>query len=384
MQIQSKLDISTAFATQRNMEDNNVSRSTTMIYRRWQTEQKGYIDSQGAAVARSVHAPPLPGLPKEQMTGPDPSNPPQNGSTPFLSLPTELRLQIYGYLTNHSRNIREVVHSLSTSRTVSKECATTYLYRSPGRVTKANAVPSEVIKLFHVSHKMRDELIDSCFGDRTFVIEASLYRRSVGGLNVLPAQLGMTAWVKKLLLITTIDDARAKGIADLRPLQEMVDLRVLRIVFKALGPVHPFEVANNPLRAVLSCVQRDCAVHIGADDAMQQELLADLGASVGYLFRDNANAIAAYDRLSEGLDGLKADQGSFSGSHVNHGICSFPTCQERHLDIRCVNSQTPGTLPPLEDVDWPLKYICGCVIAAADGGYAKHECAKEDPVAGEA
>ena len=355
----------------------------TTVFRRWHTTQRDYVDSKGIIIPR-------PGLPRretDQKSLPepgDPTVPPQDGSTPFLSLPTELRLQIYSYLTAEKKDIREMVgpqsiggaHANPASNTIY-----TYLWRSPGRVTKANAVPPEIVRLFHVNRRMRLELIDSCFTDRTFVLEASLYRRSVGGLDVLPSRLGTTAWIKKLLLITTLDreKARPNGIADLRPLQEMVNLKELRMLFRALDPVIPGRISNSPVHAVMQCVPAGTKVIIGLLGTSEEELINELGGGIGYLFSGNANGMVAYDRLTANLDHMNRDKGMLSGSVVNHGVCKYLTCGEQHIGAECVNAQTSNALPPPDTTTryGPFTYPCGCEIKSHDGGYVSHGCFKQ-------
>lgn len=293
---------------------------------------------------------------------------------------------IYGYLTKDQEKINDAIDTqfATSSSKPMLEASTTYgyLWRSPGRVTKANVITREVINLFQISRRVREELLDTCFGDRTFVLEASLYSRSVGGLDVLPPRLGMTAWVKKLLLITTLDkeQTRSKGMADLRPLQEMVNLKELRILFRAMDRIDPLKEANCAIRAAVSCVPAGTRVTIGLEDeTLQAELLRELGHSLDYLFTENTNAIVGCTQLNAHKGKVFADQGMLSGSRVNHGTCRFPHCQEQDLRVSCINSRTPNALPLTGSTSssWQtedLNYHCGCVILQNDGGYLKHSC----------
>lgn len=364
----------------------------TTVYRRWNTSQKDYVDDKGIVIPRPVG--PVEEAPPPSGDWQNPAKPPENGSAPFLRLPTELRLEIYRYLNADEKDIKATVDRQFDARSnypprAEPSVMYAYLYRSPGRITKVNAISREVIKFFHINHSVREELLDSCFGDRTFVLEASFYSRSVGGLDVLPPRLGMTAWVKKLLIITILDREKLqpKGICNMVPLQEMVNLKELRILFQAPEPVDPLKVANSPVWAIISCVPASTKVTIGLSIdqvrmyclALEQDIKEDLGRSVDYLFEANAHARAAYDRYDANTDRLNTIKGMLSGSRINHENCRFPTCQGHLSAIRCVNSQTPYALPVLGIVSpsgRPVqrKYHCGCIIRVNDGGLYGHNC----------
>ena len=318
--------------------------SSTFIARRWNTSQKAYVDSKNNKI-----------LIKDAVdtadTGPDffiPSIPPSSGSTPFLALPTELRLQIYGYLTENDKVSLKDFHR-SFDLPSHNSVAYAYLWRSPGRVTKPNAISKQVIKLFRICHLMRVELIDACFNDRTFVLEASLYKQDVGGLYVLPSSIGPTAWVKKLLIMTVVEfDGKVKGVADLRPLQQMVNLKELRIVFSAraysLGG-QKADVLCRPdgiFKAILECVPTETIVHFETDKKYAR--------GCGRL-QSMDHTDSTLESVMENQFQLSENKGHLSGSTVDHSLCGYLDCLE---SLSCVNShvQLPLHVGQLSQKPW--------------------------------
>jgi hypothetical protein len=306
----------------------------TFVAKRYHLVPRAYVDSKNVKLQDR--------FPK--WLG-DPSKPPRDGSTPFLSLPTELRLQIYGYLThNDGLHLDDFKRSFNLPPSSGQSTTFAYLYRSPGRVTKPHAISKQVIDLFHVCHKMREELIDACFSDRTFVLEASLYKRDAGGLFVLPSNPGPTAWVKKLALLTTIEaHGFVKGIADLRPLQQMTNLKVLYLGLQITNTygnckLNVLERPDNILKAVIECVPKDTEVHFAFDSTIQRELFADLNvlkyeSSLDNLDGDTRTSVTA---LIDILAASMHIKGRLSGSLVNHSLCEYCACQE---GLDCINSQ---------------------------------------------
>ena len=321
----------------------------TFVAKRWNINQRTYVDSKNNKLQ-------TPKLISDLST---PSLPPANGSTPFLDLPTELRLQIYGYLTNNDTIYLSEFQSTFAIAS-SRSTAYAYLYRSPGRVTKPNAISRQVIDLFHVCRRMREELMDACFSDRTFVLEASLYQRDAGGLRMLPPKLGPTAWVKRLLLLTVVEvGGMMKGIGDLRPLQQMTNLREVFVVFSVRKAVRSSDIGNlerrdDIFRAVFECVPKEATVHFEPDDALQESLLTQLGPSVKYLFEKDGDADtdSTLASLVEKMPALKATKGKLSGSEVNHALCQYHACLE---GLGCVNSSFDLPLSPSADLEATLK-----------------------------
>ncbi|KAK5173506.1 uncharacterized protein LTR77_002187 [Saxophila tyrrhenica] len=293
-------------------EDSTASQmSSTFIYRRWQQQSipnTPMIDSK-PLILRAT-----------------PSMPPTNGSSPLLRLPTELRLQIYRYLTiNH-----------------------------PGRLTKPNAVSRPFINLLQICQRMRAEILDDCFADRTFVVEASLYKQPAGGLCVLPQNLLPSGWVKRLLILTVVESGgKCKGIADLRSLQQMTGLKDFRIVFTrrdlcALVPLYlrgkyvrcsHSDVAekrlDDPTEAVFECVLKSAKIEVDMGSRVKDELLAALREGIRYLFADEDSEEDDGTRQVD-MKKIREKQGHLSGSEVDHSRCSFADCDE---GLHCVNSR---------------------------------------------
>ncbi|KAK3715281.1 hypothetical protein LTR37_007248 [Vermiconidia calcicola] len=301
----------------------------TFVARRWQTEIKDYVDTKN----RRIPMPPP--VAESHVVNWQALNPPADGSTPFLSLPTELRLQIYAYLTTDTKVF--ALHEFNSTFDLGPRSNTkyAYLYRSPGRITKLNSISKQIIKLLHVCHRMREELIDACFSDRTFILEASLYRIGSAGLKSPPLNLGPTAWVKRLLLITTVElDGHIQGIADLRQLQQMVNLEELRVIFLAkrrwFGTHRqaPLQRNDDVLKALLECVPASTVVRFESHESVKDELQSHLNGGIQYLFENEEESQRLLESTKANMLTLTAGQGKLSGSLVNHGECRFPMCDE--------------------------------------------------------
>lgn len=203
---------------------------------------------------------------------------------------------------------------------------------------------------------MREEILDACFGDRTFVLEASLYRDTAGGLLVLPPRLLPTAWVKRLLIITVLEiGGTCQGVADLRPLQQMTSLEHVRIVatlrdrcknvpFLVGGqPVRTRVIVSpiadkrpdNPITAVVECVPKSAKVEVDVSGETKDELLRTFGEGVRYLCYQPASE-ADMDATVTDLTMFQEKQGRLSGSKVDHSQCLFADCKE---ELECVNSR---------------------------------------------
>jgi hypothetical protein len=317
----------------------------TFVVKRYSLAQCAYVDSKNVPLRLIEHFSPPERFPK--CLG-DPSKPPKDGSAPILSLPTELRLQIYDYLTNDDVvHVDDFKRALNTFNVPLRQTTTfAYLYRSPGRMTRPHAISQQVIISFHICRLMREELIDACFSDRTFVLEASIYRRDAGGLLVLPPNPGPTAWIKRLVLLTAVEgNGSVKGIGDLRPLQRMTNLKVLYVAFRITSvknsncKLDALERPDNVLKAVLECVPKNTEVHFELDASIKQQLFAQ--------FRDLQNYDTSLQDMNEDtkanvkalLDDVAASndrKGRLSGSLINHSLCEYPVCLE---ELDCVNSQ---------------------------------------------
>ena len=320
--------------------------ANTFIAKRYSLAQSAYVDSKNVRL-RLTERLPLPLSERFPECLGDPSKPPKDGSAPILSLPTELRLNIYDYLTND-----DVVHAdgfkraLNTFDIPSRQKTTfAYLYRSPGQVTRPHEITGQLINLFHICRLLREELIDRGFSDKTFVLEASLYRRDAGGLLVLPPNPGPMAWIKRLVLLTAVEgNGPVKGIGDLRPLQRMTNLRVLHVLFRVTNvkrtdcKLDALERPDNVLKAVLECVPKNTQVLFELDAAFKRQLFAQ--------FRDLKHYETSFQAVSEEnkanvqtlLDELAAlndRKGELSGSLVNHALCEYPVCLE---ELGCMNS----------------------------------------------
>ena len=222
----------------------------SFVARRWSTLAKDYVDSKNQLLNATDVTKPI-----EKQTH---STPPADGSTPLLSLPTEVRLQIYAYLTEYyddpllrvydRHSILRAHDGVNWITRVADSSGDKYVYwyRSPGRITNPKYLTKAMMQLFHVCRKLREELIDAYFSDKIFVVEASLYRKSAGGLCVLPADTGPAAWVRRLLVLTVVEvDGSIKGIGDLRSIQQMTSLRDLTIVF---APPTSLAISTHDLR----------------------------------------------------------------------------------------------------------------------------------------
>ena len=312
----------------------------TFVARRWNNSLRAYVDSKNNKIQIYDIVEPTLDI---SITSKSPSD----GSRPFLALPTELRLQIYGYLTD-DRTVYVNEFFKSFDITANDPIKFAYLYRSPGRVTKPNAISKQVIHLFHVCRQMRVELIDTCFNDRIFILEACLYQREAAGLCVIPSRLGPTAWVKRLLLITFVElDDKIRGIADLRPLQQMTNLRELHILFsvteRSIGcrTGNILDKLDNVMKAALQRVPKTTTVHFRLDESFRQSLLCQL-YSLHHLFENTQLTESALEFLIENMALLNEGKGSLSGSVVNHALCHSPTCQE---GLDCVNSHFQLPMP---------------------------------------
>jgi hypothetical protein len=265
--------------------------NSTFIYRRWST-QGFYVDSKNERLTADGKLPDANDAnPYAQFL------PPKDGSCPFLELPVELRLHIFSYLSTDNNDDGTLAtfngkHRPHLMQANLKSYPYADLYRSPGRVTRCNATISKhLLTVLHVCHAFREEVLDACFDDRIWVIEASFYDERVAGLCVLPSYLLPSAWVKRLLILTAIDlDGRAKRLANLQPLQQMTNLREVHIVFgikkwHSRGPGHMYP---NPVVAIAQSIPASARVHIGADPDKKKELLSKLGEGINYLFRDRS------------------------------------------------------------------------------------------------
>lgn len=321
---------------------------SSFIARRWNTTCRAYVDSKNNKLPDIKPVPIDVSSPVLYL----PSKPPADGSAPFLSLPTELRLQIYDYLTDHDTvHLHDLQSTFDMPLIPSSPYA--YLYRSPGRITKPNGISKQIIHLFHVCHQMRVELMDACFSDKTFVLEASLYQRDAAGLCVLPPNLGPTAWVKRLLLFTVVEiDGMLKGIADLRPLQQMTNLRELHIVFSVrkksksnLSAPITVHRLDNIFKAVLECVPEQTAVHFKQDDTFLLQYPFKLDTKAHDLFEDKNDTDPTLATVVDDPKELGEIKGRLSGSEINHTLCQYLDCLE---GLGCVNSQLqlPWRPPP--------------------------------------
>jgi hypothetical protein len=293
----------------------------TFVFRRWHNEAKGYVDSNNRILTTPV-------IDRKPQLLSLPSIPPADGSSPFLTIPTELRLNIYKYLTvADEANNQDTVftpHSfVERQRTKTSSTRYAYVYRSPGRMTKSNAVSKEMIILLHVCHQMREELLDSCFDDRVFILEASLYCEDAAGLRMLPSALMPSAWVRYLLILTAVElDGWPKGLADLRPLQQMTNLKEVRIVFtarkrcKGHSNSPPGLREDHPIKAIVQCIPRTAKVQLDMNEGIKTQLLADLGPGIGYLF-ESSETEAALETLQAELPTLNSVQGRLSGRNVD-------------------------------------------------------------------
>lgn len=191
---------------------------------------------------------------------------------------------------------------------------------------------------------MRNEVLDACFSqrDETFVIEASLYNQSSAGLLPLPSQkLAPSAWVRKLLIMTVLEeDGTCKGITDLRPLQQMVYLDELRIIVGVKrtsrgGRPRPNQKgrADNPIAAIVDCIPKSAKVHISCDGTLRDELKASLGSGIEHFFEDE-------EPLSKDImvSSFGYRQGRLSGRYLDHSQCGYLSCIE---NLDCVNSKCP-------------------------------------------
>ena len=209
---------------------------------------------------------------------------------------------------------------------------------------------------------MREELIDACFSDLTFLLEASLYRRDAGGLLVLPPNPGPTAWIKRLVLLTVVEgNGSVKGICDLRSLQRMTNLRVLYIAFRITNckipncKLDPLERPDNVLKAVLECVPKNAEVHFELDASTKLWLFAQFEDVQNYdtsLQNMNEDTKASVKALLDDVVTSNDRKGRLSGSLVNHSLCEYPTCLEK---LNCVNSEVLTELRRLADPSMPSK-----------------------------
>ena len=324
--------------------------SDTFILKRYSLARRTYVDSKNIALPEYRHFP--------QPQG-DPSKPAKDGSAPFLSLPTELRLQIYAYLTNNDIDyVHQLERAFDVATSAGQSITFAYLYRSPGRLSKPHSISSEVINLFHVCHTMREELIDACFSDRTFILEASLYRRDAGGLFVLPPNPGPVSWIKKLVLLTVVEgDGLAKGIGDLRPLQQMTNLKELSIVFSMVNTkikYHEYiDRPDNVLKAIQECIPSDTKVSYDPKSATVQQLFTQFKNMTWEKSFETRSfrASAQINTLIEDLAASEHRKGILSGSLVNHGLCEYGICLE---DAGCVNSHCDISAGQ-NDLVWPAQ-----------------------------
>ena len=333
----------------------------TFVVQRYSLAQSAYVDSKNVPLRPSEHLSPPENFP--ECLG-DPSRPPENGSAPILSLPTELRLQIYDYLTNddvvHVDDFKRLLNAFNNPSPQTTKF--TYLYRSPGRITRPPGISEQVVNLFHICRLMREELIDACFSDRTFLLEASLYRRDAGGLLVLPPNPGPTAWVKRLVLLTVVEgNGSVKGICDLRPLQRMTNLRILYVAFRTTNckipscKLDPLKRPDNVLKAVLECVPKNAEVHFELDASTKLRLFAqfeDLRSYDTSLQDMTEDTKASVKALLDDVAASNDRKGRLSGSLTNHSLCEHPGCIE---ELSCVNSEVLTESRRLADPLMPSK-----------------------------
>jgi hypothetical protein len=346
--------------------------SCTFIAKRYNLHQRAYVDSKNVKIEVSERFPAWLG---------DPSDPPVEGSAPILSLPTELRLHIYSYLTNRGNDyVTEIQTPFGIiPNSPSQFTDYAYLYRSPGRVTKPRSISKQVIDLFHICRVMREELIDTCFSDRTFVLEASFYKRDTGGLFVLPLNPGPSAWVKKLVILTLVEgNGFAKGIADLRPLQQMINLKELCIAFsvkdvKRQGTkIDALGRRDNVLKAILECVPEDTKVRFEYDNGSNREIFAQ--------FRNMETLNGLYEMYDDQRENAKAvlddlsrwehRKGKLSGSLINHSLCKYNGCQE---GLGCVQSHCKVLIKETKLVTDPIFWSSNSSSASSEEEDGKDE-----------
>ena len=316
----------------------------TFVYRRWGTDFRGYVASSRDRLYDSSLS-----MSEELIQTPYlRAEPASETSTTLMSLPTEIRLRIYEYLVAEDNcfSLESFEHLFDPIIVQGTKYA--YLYRSPRRTPHPNGLRRDVAKLFHICRKIREELTDEIFGDRRFVIEASFYQSPMGYPEVLPTSIGPTAFVRRLLLITVIElDDTVHGMTDLRPLQEMINLTELHIVFVAtsrerLGSVDILELPNNPIQAVLECIPKRANVKFGTDGLFWNTQL-DLSMHLFSLERVDHISPLALSSIQHNTHTLDERKGRLSGSRVNHSLCQYPTCLE---GLDCVNSRLRDRLLP--------------------------------------
>jgi hypothetical protein len=293
------------------------SPSTTFTCRRWTKGSYADIDDYTEIVNRQ--------LPIFVC------KPPPDGSSPFLKLPTELRLQIYDCLTK--QNSRPTPPSSTKPATLQPDSdGRVYadLYRSPGRLTKHNQLLSkDAMPLLQVSHQTRAELLKSFFGNRIWVLEASLYNIDISGLSVFPSDLKPSPFVRRLLILTVLqaNSFSSRSIADLSPLKQMTHLQEVRIIFAIQGKwdteseqtVIQGPSPKDVIQAVLEHIPSSAEVHLGADEGLKGELLSQLGSGVSYLFREG-ETYAMVEALRSELPTLRRRQGLYSGERATDQV----------------------------------------------------------------
>ena len=278
---------------------------------------------------------------------------PLDSPTHFLNIPTEIRLEIYGWLTMGNESPNRYNGTLPNLFDLRSGSGTqyVYLYRSPGRCTRPNSLSRSVMDLFHVCHQIRVELLDAFFSERVFVLEASFYSKDTGGLRVVPPNLGPMTWLRRLLILTVLQlNGPVKGIADLRLLQQMTSLEELQIVFvvqrrREFSSTYPIcNVPDDLIKAILECVPKSARIHLGPTAALEKKLLSALGPGVQYLLSENVEETSnVLSTLKDDMDALCETQGRLSGSCFNHGVCHYPKCLE---GLGCVNSHGPKHATP--------------------------------------
>ena len=174
----------------------------------------------------------------------------------------------------------------------------------------------------------------------------------------MPPTLGSTALIRRLLLITVIEmDGQTKGIADLRPLQRMTNLRELRILFttRKFGQevVDFHDRADSVFKAIIECIPGNAIVHYDIDDPQDEhrERRTPIPQRSGSEYENIGYARWVLDAVKEDMPALEQRKGKLSGSEVNHAMCSFGHCLE---GLGCVNSQC-APAEPMRDSCWKLE-----------------------------
>jgi hypothetical protein len=278
---------------------------------------------------------------------------PPSPAASLLTLPTEIRLNIFEHVFDNQKPITlfngsDAIVLVNSAQRDPKETA--------NRSNRRNRTD-----LLRVCRQIHHEAEDVFFDRTLFGIIASPYQepaRISHGIDVhkaLPYGCIPTSTLRRIKKFLFVMHLRGwtyaqvgYRVGDLRYLQAMTALREIRIVLTAPSNVSLGAFNMAPIRGIIESVPFSVRVRIGPqslesskDDESETHEGVDSSSQTAASKRVNVGR-ELYAYVQKHVNTLGERRGVLSGSTVDHSLCSFQNCVEGKI---CTNSEMK-TPPP--------------------------------------